>query len=358
MAGWVSQHAPKLPVGIKVTGSNGKGSTAALIAAALRAHDLRCGLFTSPHLWDPCERVRIDDNLIDEASLERWLDRVPTAGRSAFEVWTCIAAGWFAEQQVDTVVWEAGLGGRLDPTRVMPSACTVLTQVALEHTAILGNTPLEIAREKEALRDPGTPLIIGPVHPSVRLALAPPVLDGWPITVPCGLPGAHQRENARLALTAAHQLLGADFVPDRAIQAIAAAHWPARFERVATDPDVWVDVAHDASALAQTVLTAREVLHDRPVVLLIGISNDRPRETMVPIATAIATEVVATRAQKRGTPAALIAAACPMPCVAIDDLSEALHVARERAKALDGVVLACGGLFLGAELTELVRSQS
>ena len=113
----IQTHAPNLCPGIKITGSNGKGSTAAMSAAILRAHGRRVGLFTSPHLLRVHERIQLDGVAISEEQLQGVLAQIPDGPYGSFELLTVAAAAWFAAESADVVVWEAGIGGRLDATR-------------------------------------------------------------------------------------------------------------------------------------------------------------------------------------------------------------------------------------------------
>ena len=329
-----------------------------MAAAILHAHGLRTGLFTSPHLHSLSERIQLDTDPISDEELDRWLaralegaERVAPGDFSAFGVLCAAAAGWFSDVGADVVVWEAGIGGRLDPTRLMAAPVTILTQVALEHTALLGDDLPTIAADKAQLRDPGTPLIVGPLPPEAMAALAPPLEVAPPVDT-C-LAGRHQRENAGCAWLACQRWLGSRFDADAAHEALQRVRWPGRFEEVTAS--VWVDVAHNPSALERVAETAREVFRDRPVVLVIGVSRDRPWRSMVPIVTPLARHIVCTAARHRGAPPAAIAAAVPMaePLVA-HTVHEAMILARELAAPIGAAILVTGGLFLAAEAIRVI----
>lgn len=152
---------------ILIAGSNGKGTTAAYIAAGLRSAGFRTGLFSSPHLVSLAERINLDGKDIDVALLKEYIDSTVTTCRrhnlelTFFELMTVVCARWFADQQCEYGVIEVGLGGRLDSTNVHPNEWSVVTTIGLEHTQILGNTAEEIAAEKLAILKPGTVLITG-----------------------------------------------------------------------------------------------------------------------------------------------------------------------------------------------------
>ena len=163
---------------IHIAGSKGKGSTAALIASVLTQAGYKTGLFTSPHLITPRERCRINKELISESDIAYYIDKLKPAidtvsasefGRvSFFEIYTALAFSYFADKATDFAVIEVGLGGRLDATNVVTPVTTVITPIALEHTAILGETYGEIAGEKAEIIKHECPLALAPQHPEAR----------------------------------------------------------------------------------------------------------------------------------------------------------------------------------------------
>ena len=154
---------------IHVAGTNGKGSTSHLIAAALQASGLRVGLFTSPHLVSLTERIRINGMPIPEEEVATWVTRhrafLDEIQPSFFETMTALAFDYFVQQKVDIAVIEVGLGGRLDSTNVLTPLLSVITNIGLDHTEFLGNTLAKIAREKAGIIKPHVPVVIGETHP-------------------------------------------------------------------------------------------------------------------------------------------------------------------------------------------------
>ncbi len=154
---------------IHVAGTNGKGSTSHLIAAALQASGLKVGLFTSPHLVSLTERIRINGQPIAEADVAAFIEQnkdfLDTLQPSFFETMTALAFAYFVQQQVDIAVVEVGLGGRLDSTNVLTPILSVITNIGMDHTEFLGNTLPKIAREKAGIIKPGVPCVIGETHP-------------------------------------------------------------------------------------------------------------------------------------------------------------------------------------------------
>lgn len=154
---------------VHVAGTNGKGSTSHLIAASLQASGLKVGLFTSPHLIDLRERIRLNGEPIGEADVVEFIEQnrdfLDTTQPSFFETMTALAFAYFVKQQVDIAVVEVGLGGRLDSTNVLTPILSVITNIGLDHTEFLGTTLKQIAREKAGIIKPGVPVVIGESHP-------------------------------------------------------------------------------------------------------------------------------------------------------------------------------------------------
>ena len=279
-----------LPPVFHVAGTNGKGSTCAFLSAGLEAAGYRVHVFTSPHLVRYNERIRLAGKLITDTHLAEVMARVLDAndaiGGSLFEVNSAAALLAFAETPADAVVLEVGLGGRLDATNVVAAPLvTGIASIGLDHQHFLGDTLGQIAAEKAGIARRGAPLVclaqpddaLAAVERVAADAGAPLILEGrdWqldPALIP-SLPGDHQIRNANLAW----QMLAAqDRLPvPRAtfVHAIAAATWPARFQRLADGPltngvETWLDGAHnpDAAAALAALLRARGPMH-----LILGI---------------------------------------------------------------------------------------
>lgn len=298
---------------VHVAGSNGKGSTAAILQAILAAHGYRCGLFTSPHLIDFTERIRIGTKEISRSEVVRRVSRIRSLCREVplqritfFEIVTALALEYFADQGTDAVIVETGLGGRWDATNVIDPVLSVITSISLEHQQYLGRTRAAIARDKAGIIKPGRPVVCGVREPALRnlfqeaagLAGAPLIALGrdfrcrstgldtfsfqggtWCLpAMRCGLAGRHQHTNAALALQAAELLSErADLIldPGTAAAAVAAVRWPGRLETIAGEPPVLLDGAHNPAGwrvlrdyLQRTGLAGR-------IVLLAGFSDDK-----------------------------------------------------------------------------------
>jgi dihydrofolate synthase/folylpolyglutamate synthase len=248
---------------VHVAGTNGKGSVSAMVESIARAAGLRTGLYTSPHLCRFAERIRIDGEPIDDATLGALVARAlaDEATLSFFEAATLAAFLAFREARVDLAVVEVGLGGRLDATNILPRPrAAAITRIALDHTARLGPTLVDIAREKAGIAKAGLELVTGPMPPEVFAAIeevahakgatvtpAPELAQASGRVLQIGLAGAHQRENARVAVALAERLA----LPAVAIaRGLADARWPGRLERIGP---YLLDAAHNPDGVASLV---------------------------------------------------------------------------------------------------------
>ena len=269
---------------IIVGGTNGKGTVASLLSSILKAHGHKVGLYTSPHLHTQRERIRIDGEIL---SKEQWADAVSYLddctrdfGREAlgsfskFEALTGLAAHFFAQQDVEFGVFEVGLGGRYDATNAWDSELAILTAVGLDHVDLLGNTLEEIAADKLHIARSGrtlittaaqTPEVMDLIHQTcttqeVELQVAE---TEWPLGHLTGRPVTYA-ENARLALEAAQRFVQG--LEDESVhQAVAAHHWPGRFEVAQEKPLVLLDGAHNPAAAEALAGELQRLSRNRPV---------------------------------------------------------------------------------------------
>lgn len=253
-----------------IGGTNGKGSTGAFLAQALRAGGYRIGWTTSPHLLGPWERIALDGAFLEPEALDRLLGQVFAAERAAglqatyFELVIAAAMLAFCEAKVDLALVEVGMGGRWDATNTLDPLLSVLTNVALDHTQYLGDTRAAIAREKLCIARPGRPLVLGPGLDPAWLA---PLLETTPRLCPAprltaeriawghslvqghavGLAGAHQLENLATAREVLRQLevLGFPVPEASAWEGIGRTRWPGRLWEAPGLAEVWMDGAHN-----------------------------------------------------------------------------------------------------------------
>ncbi|MDZ7636847.1 MAG: folylpolyglutamate synthase/dihydrofolate synthase family protein [Bryobacterales bacterium] len=317
---------------VHVAGTNGKGSVCAMVAAALEAAGLRTGLYTSPHLIEPTERIRIDGrDLSQEVFLDVFrevhavaesmvargdLDMHPTY----FETITTMGFLAFAKANIEWAVVEVGLGGRLDATNVVQPALTVVTPVEYDHEAWLGHSIEAIAKEKAGILKAGVPAVLGPQRAEALAVLearahemkAPSYRsDLWrisdlaiaaegarfhlqrqqPLHIECPLRGAWQVENARTA-AAALDLLGID---GEAIEkGIRDVRWPGRLERLSNHPEILVDGAHNPSGCAALAEYIRATQGPHRTWLVFGAMRDKAVSEMVGILYPLADEIILT----------------------------------------------------------------
>jgi dihydrofolate synthase/folylpolyglutamate synthase len=362
---------------LHIAGTNGKGSTAALTDAILRAAGLRVGLFTSPHLTRFTERIRIDGEEIDGDLLARLDDELLATQipLTFFEVATVLAFMAFDRAQVDVAVLETGLGGRLDATSACQPVACAITSIALDHENILGNTLASIAYEKACIAKPGVPLFIGPVLPEVDARIAEvardigaPVrralVDYPPAPMAPALPGAHQLGNAALAVALSQQAMQAIGRPlDAAVVArgLGEVRWPGRLERIASD--VLLDCAHNVEGAA--ALSAALPPSSRRV-LLTSIVRDKDAAGMLAILSPHFDRVIVTRSHsdRSSAPEELArlierTRSVDRQVVCVEEPVSALAQARTyAAQASDGLVVVAGSIFLVGALRAYVNAQA
>lgn len=301
----------RLPPVIHIAGTNGKGSTQAMIRAGLEAAGKTAHAYTSPHLARFHERIRLAGTLIDEAALTAVLDECEQANGgdqiTYFEITTCAALLAFARTPADYTLLEVGLGGRLDATNVIAKpALTIITPVSIDHQQYLGETLTEIAGEKAGILKPGVPCIVGRQPDEAMDAIesraarvgAPLIAHGqhWHVTEERGrlvfqdetglcdlpapnLPGLHQFDNAGTALAALRHL---GFDNTACEGAVTRAYWPARLQRLRTGPlaeaapgaELWLDGGHNPAA-GEAIAQALTRLPDRPTHLICGMLNTK-----------------------------------------------------------------------------------
>lgn len=289
MLGHPERHFASVHVG----GTNGKGSTSAMLASVLRAAGFRVGLYTSPHLVSLCERMVVDGIAVSEEAVAAWVGRLePVASRrdaSFFEITTAVAFADFAARGTEIAVVEVGLGGRLDATNVIaPLACGV-TRIALEHTEYLGSDLAGIAREKAGIAKPGVPFVTTEPDEVVAAVLEaearargarfervdPALGAGFAL----GLAGPHQAANAALAARLAERLPPPFSVDEAAVRAgLRAARLPGRFDRRGK----WVfDVAHNPDGIRALVTALGAAPMPRPILAVVSILRDKAWREML-----------------------------------------------------------------------------
>ena len=341
---------------VHVAGTNGKGSTASMVAAMATAAGQTVGLHTSPHLRHVAERMRVDGTPASEA----WLAAAVTGcrplieriGPSFFEATVALSLRYFVEEAVDLAVVEVGLGGRLDATNVLTPAVALITHIGLDHTDLLGDTLEAIAREKGGIIKPGVPCLTAATQPSVQAelqALADAAdaslevvqqttqLHGGAATGPhargtirtparmyealsLDLPGAHQWTNARLAVRAVETLgLATDTAVREGLGSVRRlAGLRGRLETLQTEPLVVADVAHNPEGLRAALTHLRTIAPQARLHLLLGLMRDKDLTTIARLCAAHAAGVTPVQGlSDRAVPAADVADALRAAGVAV-----------------------------------------
>jgi dihydrofolate synthase/folylpolyglutamate synthase len=371
---------------VHVAGTNGKGSTCAMIDAGLRAAGHSTGLFTSPHLSQPTERIRVGGVPVASGEFAAAFDRVHgvveeliASGRidmhtTYFETVTAMALLHFAGT-VGTAVLEVGLGGRLDATNVVRPALAVVTPVDYDHEQFLGKSIESIAGEKAGILKPGAPAVFAAQRPEAAAVLeARAAALGAAVTragefrvedlelhargsrfrargmrIECPLAGEHQVGNAVTA-AAALTALG---VPAGSIEeGIAATRWPGRLERIAERPEIVVDGAHNPAGARALAAYIDRFYAGRRVRMIFGTMRDKAIDEIAGILFPRAAEVILTapRQARAAAPEALLAAADHPNARVAATAAEALALVR----GSDDPVLVTGSLFLVAETRDII----
>lgn len=330
---------------VHIVGTNGKGSTAAVLSSIAGELGFKWGRGTSPHLLHFRERIVVNDQWIPEDSVAQFItDNIHLFRKHSatfFEITSAMAAWYFAGQDVQWVAAEAGLGGRLDATRTYNGKATVFTGVRVEHSRILGDSREKIAAEKVAIAEPGSILIAAEQSPGVEEVLNRAVEAGnlkrlFPVAVQeSPLPGKHQLENSALAFTAASELFGVsrEDLNSAYSRTVHNLKWPGRLDHRAGSPSILFDVAHNPQSMQALV----DYLADweKPVPAVIGFLSDKPWEQMIDILRGVVGPVIATtplserRLEAKELGACMETKGFQVKC--IDNIQEAVACCREIA---------------------------
>ena len=305
---------------IHVAGTNGKGSTCAMLESIYRAAGLRVGLYTSPHLIALGERIQVNRRMISEAEVARfvtgaqpWLKEFsPETHPTFFEIVTVMALRHFAEQKCDLVIWETGLGGRLDATNIVTPLASVITNVQWDHEKWLGHTLPEIAKEKAGIIKPGVPVVSAAEGPEVLgiirgtadflkaplTLIAPTDVDLPPLNaVKLPLLGEHQRLNAALAVATVRALSGSIPVTEAALRTgLATVYWPGRFQVVKPGGGrtIVLDGAHNPAGAETLRAGLRKYFPNQRPVLALATMKDKDWASMCHILAPLAERIYLT----------------------------------------------------------------
>ncbi len=367
---------------IHVAGTNGKGSVCAMLESIYRAAGLRAGLFTSPHLVSFAERIQVNRQLVSELEIVRLVAEIQPllkqfsadAHPTFFEVVTVMALKYFAEQKCDLVIWETGMGGRLDATNIVTPLASVITNVQFDHEKWLGNTITEIAAEKAGIIKPEIPVItaaseseaLAVIAQTARERNSPLTQVGFAETkttlldkLELPLLGEHQRLNAALAISTVCVLASKIPASENAICAgLSQVQWPGRLQQITTKSGqtILLDGAHNPSgARALRDAIAKHFPGKKPT-LIVGILQDKEWSSICEILAPLAENlfVVPVSSERTAAPEELERAIrhknASAKIVALNSLAQALE-----ATAQDPFVVIAGSLYLVGEALELLH---
>lgn len=374
---------------VHVAGTNGKGSTCAMLASVLKKAGYKTGLFTSPYIGKFNERMQIDGRPIGDRELADLVGEIKPHAEAMeehpteFELMCALALLWFCRRHCDVVVMEVGLGGRLDATNVIPRPdCCVITSIGLDHTAVLGDTLEEIAYEKAGIIKESSPVVLyqqsGEVMNVIRdvclernAELTVPDFDdispefdslegqvfsyrGAAYAIP--LLGGHQLYNAAVVLETVKVLRDCGYtVEDEAIEAgLYAVSWPARLEIINTEPAFLLDGAHNPQAAYALADSIKRYFKNDKRVLLLGVLRDKDYAGIVKIlAPLFDAFVTVAPPSERALPAEELSellAPYGKEVQTAQSIGEAVKTAMDIADELEGMVCACGSLYSCGEI--------
>lgn len=400
---------------IHVAGTNGKGSVANMLASALSACGLRVGLYTSPHIVDFRERMRIAAHdggaeLVSEEYVYDFLCRYETdmdaLSLSFFEITTGMAFKWFADQKVDVAVIEVGLGGRLDSTNVITPDFSVVTSIALDHCALLGNTLAEIAGEKAGIFKKNVPAIVGEYLPETRPVFEAKAAEvGCPLTfaedvepslwhrsdeilMNMDLRGKYQRKNLRTVLAAIDILMNmpgyaglsdSQAVVTAIVRTASRMGFHGRWERLSLQPFIIADIGHNPAALKENFAQLESMVEEgecSSLILVYAIMADKDLDGIMPLIPADATCIFTNPEIHRALPEKELTERYRAFCAAngrsvnrIYDapnvrqaLSMAINLARETSRKTDSsrfcypLIYVGGSTYLVSEAVQILKS--
>ncbi len=375
---------------IHIAGTNGKGSTAAILHAILSAAGYKAGLFTSPHLIDFCERIRIGTRWISPREVVDTVTAIQSDLEPAdirltpFEMMTVLAFRTFAQARVDIAIVEVGLGGRLDATNVLIPLVSIITSIGLDHQQYLGSALADIAHEKGGIIKPAVPVVLGKLDQESRDVLYRKARDQGSAILSYGqdftlekdasgrycydgkqyqykdlqpsLNGKFQAHNTAIALASLEHLQDSFPVTEAQIRAgLRSVHWPGRLDIVSTHPLVILDGAHNIQALHTLLAELPDLAPNRRPIFLFGVMRDKEWRPMVAALEQVAAAVVVTaaaqpRAEDPNTVQHAFSANCSVRTIegAAEACRQLLHQIGPQE-----VLVVCGSLFLVGEVLPL-----
>ena len=386
---------------VHIAGTNGKGSSSHLLAAIFQSAGYKTGLYTSPHLYDFRERIKINGDMVSEdfviEFVQTCLPTIENIEPSFFEVTVAMAFAWFAKQQVDIAIIEVGLGGRLDSTNVITPEISVITQIGKDHMNMLGNTLSAIAFEKAGIIKQGVPVVIGEIHPETKpvfeeqaqlkqasLLFAEdylPIIDIKqhsnsldvtfkhsflpPTTYTCDLPGWYQARNMRTVLTTTHILreLGWNLHEEAVRTGLSNSKsingLMGRWEVLQSKPTVIADVGHNEDGI-KVILEQLSKSTYKHLHIVFGMAKDKEIENVLQLLPKHATYYFTQASIPRALDAHVLremAINHKLEGTTILSVNQALTTAMQQASK-DDLILVCGSIFIVAEIDRTIFQQS
>lgn len=366
---------------VHVAGTNGKGSVSNMLASSLAAQGLRVGLYTSPHILDFRERMRVIDESAESMSqmvskqdvwdfVQKWGSTFDHLDLSFFEITTSMAFDWFAAQKVDIAVIETGLGGRLDSTNIVTPVLSVITNIGLDHCDMLGDTLPEIAFEKAGIIKPCVPVVVGESHPEIDEVFERKVLYTnlpevkfmgdrkqimslltfadkvdpllWDrrdeILVQMDLKGSYQEKNLRTVLTVLDQLGYARNVDEAIIRTAERADFHGRWEKLSDDPYIICDIGHNEHGLRYNFSQLKKVIDDgvySSLIMVYGSVADKDVDAVIHLMPEGAQYVFTKAEGKRALEAQAIADKYVAFCDGMGRSKDNIYVVPDVRKAVD-----------------------
>ena len=368
---------------IHVAGTNGKGSTSHLIAAALQAAGRKVGLFTSPHLVSLTERIRVDGQPIPEETVAAFItehkDFLDAVQPSFFETMTMIGFWYFVQQQVDIAVVEVGLGGRLDSTNVLTPILSVITNIGLDHTEFLGNTLTQIAKEKAGIIKPQVPVVIGESHPqTMNVFLAKAQECGsviffadqceylrrtrLQVAPECELKGNYQENNLQTAFVALRALTNLQYPISNIQIAEGFAHvctmtgLRGRWETLSERPLTICDTGHNSHGIQYVARQLKELPHPN-IWIVFGMVNDKDTNVVMRLLPqGEKYHYIFTRPDtQRARTAEEMLALWNKEGVAIESPEEAIRYAQQHASTEDAIFIGGSNYLVGYALSRFAH---
>ncbi|MBA4384290.1 MAG: hypothetical protein C0410_06110 [Anaerolinea sp.] len=400
LLGLMGEPQSSFPI-VHITGTKGKGSTAAMIAEVLQAAGYRVGLFTSPFLFDFCEQIQVNRESISHDELTRQVEALKpllekVSNITTFEATTAIAFQYFKDQRVDIAIVEAGLGGRTDATNVVDPLLSVITSISYDHVGVLGSTIESIAAHKAGIIKTGKPVVVAKqvfpdalktildtakssgsealkVEREITSMAVSHLLDGqqffiqflgtqksnWDGEYALSLLGTHQIENASTALVALSKLnqLGFDITKQHLTDGLSSVRWPCRFEVVSRDPLIVLDSAHNIDSADKLKQAITDYLAGYKIILIFGASLDKDIDGMFKVLLPGVDKVIFSKSNhpRAAEPAMLVKLVRdnPVSCEVAKNITEAILIAKRQADKHTAVVVA-GSIFMAAAAREVI----